>query len=434
MKRKATRRQALATLAITSAVAAAPKLALAGWNMTRKPIRSFGRIYDYLKDGQLRLKEMDRKRITIEDAEFNGEEFINVAWGYCDFVNCHFPASHNIQLAQTANCNFIECEFGPSRNDDRIYLGATRDAVFKRCKFLQGTIGLHGTARFELCEFINLDNNPNHIYSMGGTDVVLKECTAHNYAWRGSEKLTLNSCEMKKGSSRFATGGTKFRPEFFLIDSTFEDAEEILWGIDLKNLTISRCVAEGPFRAQGLIVEEMALYEELTRGFFDFSGVSYHGKLRIRNCVFSTTGKRAENNEEHVFVVNGMGAVDTLIESVVCRSDKPANLSGAYAETTANIFKTPLKNEICVIRNCKIPYVQLNWMHTKRLRLENCEIGQLEIRNGQIGSLEIKNTKYERLDISGAVVEDYAIERLASGVIIDTGSNYDSATGKAKKK
>jgi hypothetical protein len=73
-------------------------------------------------------------------------------------------------------------------------------------------------------------------------------------------------------------------------------------------------------------------------------------------------------------------------------------------------------------------------MHTKRLRLENCESGQLEIRNGQIGSLEIKNTKYERLDISGSIVEDYAIDRLASGVIIDTGSNYDKATGKAKKK
>ncbi|MDR3159936.1 MAG: hypothetical protein LBU11_13250 [Zoogloeaceae bacterium] len=127
-----------------------------------------------------------------------------------------------------------------------------------------------------------------------------------------------------------------------------------------------------------------------------------------------------------------MGAVDTLIENVVCRSDKSANLGGAYAVTTADIFKTPIKNELCVIRNCKIPYVQLNWMHTKHLRLENCEVGQLEIRDDQIGKLEIVKTKFDCLDLSRTAATEYALD--ASGEIIDTGSNYDKATGKARKK
>jgi hypothetical protein len=405
----------------------------------RRPISGFGRIYDYLKDVDLRLKEIGKKRITIEDAEFAGEEFINGYWGFYDFVNCHFAATHNITLIQLAECTFTECEFGPSRDDDSINFGKGRDSIFRKCKFFMANAGFtKGNARFEQCEFMNKNEDPNHSYAIGGVDLVFVDCKTKNYNMSIPGKLVLQDCTIAR--CRLSSRSSKNTPiiaEFTLADSTFENAEEILWGTKLKNFTMHRCVAEGPFRAQGLIVEEMALYEELTRGFFDFSGVGYHGKLRIQNCVFSTTGKRTKNNEEHVFVVNGAGAVDTLLENVVCRSDKSANLTGAYAVTVKEAFASePLepRNHLYVIRNCKIPYVQLNWVRSKHLRIENCEIGQLEMRDAQIGRLEIKNTKYERLDISRAIVGDYAIERLASGVIIDTGSNYDSATGKAKKK
>ncbi|MDR3158252.1 MAG: hypothetical protein LBU11_04410, partial [Zoogloeaceae bacterium] len=96
--KKLPRRQALKALAMTGVAAALPGLAAGAGMGKRKPIREFGRTYDYLKDVDLRLKEIDKKRVTIENAEFSGEEFINGYWGYYDFVNCHFPASHNIQL------------------------------------------------------------------------------------------------------------------------------------------------------------------------------------------------------------------------------------------------------------------------------------------------------------------------------------------------
>jgi hypothetical protein len=292
-------------------------------------------------------------------------------------------------------------------------------------------VGFGGPADFEACECVNPDPNPNHRYTLNGGKMFLTKCESTNYSYAADELLVLRDCAMRKGSSKLYSN-RKLVADYQLISSTFEDAETILWSSYLKNLTISRCVAKGVFRAQGCVVEDTALYEHLKDGFFDFSGVGYHGKLCVRNCDFNSTGKRAKNEEEHVFVVNGMGAVDTLIENVVCHSDKSANLSGAYAETTADIFKTPPKNEICIIRNCKIPYVQLNWMHTKHLRLENCEIGQLEIRDGQLGKLEIVKTKFDRLDLSRTVATEYALD--ASGEVVNTGSNYDKATGKARKK
>ncbi|MDR2625692.1 MAG: hypothetical protein LBC37_05105, partial [Zoogloeaceae bacterium] len=172
-------------------------------------------------------------------------------------------------------------------------------------------------------------------------------------------------------------------------------------------------------------------------GFFDFSGVGYHGKLHVRNCDFSANGKRAENdvNDEHVFVVNGAGAVDTLLENIVCRSDQSANLIGAFSVTIKEAFASEPpepRNHLYVIRNCKMPYVQLNWARSKHLCLENCEIGQLELRDAQLGKLEIKNTKFDRLDLSRTVAAEYAID--ASGEIIDTDSNYDKATGRAREK
>jgi hypothetical protein len=427
----------LKALALSGVTAALPKLTHARsiFGRKRKPIREFGRVYDYLKDAQLRLKERQKERIVIENAEFNGEEFINVAWGYCDFVNCHFPASHRIRLTQLANCNFIECEFGPTRSDDSINFSDCREVVFWRCKFNMGNVGCTvGDARFEQCECVNPDPDPNHSYVVSGDRATLVNCLATNYGWRATEKLILQGCTMNKGSAELLSGGAKYRPDIELINSTFENAEEILWGAKVKNFTMSRCIAKGAFRAQGLIVEDTALYEHLKEGFFDFSGVGYHGKLRVRNCDFSATGKRAENdvNDEHVFVVNGAGATDTLLEESMCRSDKSANLTGAYSVTTRESFKSKPRNTLYVIRNCKIPYVQLNWVRSKHLRLENCEIGQLEIRDGQIGKLEIVNTKFDRLDLSRTVAAEYALD--ASGEVVDTGSNYDKATGKAGRK
>jgi hypothetical protein len=403
--------------------------------MTRKPIREFGRTYDYLKDVDLRLKEIDKKRVTIENAEFSGEDFINGYWGYYDFVNCHFPASHNIQLIQTVGCNFIECEFGPSRDDDRIAFGICRDVVFKRCVARAGSISFAGSASFEACEFDSLNPDPNHGYVTSGADISLMKCRATHYAWLGSKKLTLSNCSFS-GTGKLLDGTLRHDAlgvaDFLITSSTFENAEEILWGTKVKNLTISRCVAKGIFRTQGLVVEDTALFEHLKEGFFSLASTSFYGKLHVKNCTFSTPGKSTvEDTPDYLFICSGRIPREVLVERVVCKGSDACNLTSAH--DGGNYFFTEKhKNEVFIVRDCQIPYLKINWLKTKHLRLENCEIGQLEIRDGQLGKLEIVKTKFGRLDLSRTVATEYALE--VSGEVVDTGSNYDKATGKARKK
>jgi hypothetical protein len=399
--------------------------------MTRKPIREFGRTYDYLKDVDLRLKEIDKKRVTIEDAEFSGEDFINGYWGYYDFVNCHFPASHNIQLIQTVGCNFIECEFGPSRKDDSIGFGVCRDVLFRRCKFSMANVGFGGPADFEACECVNPDPDPNHRYTLNGGKMFLTKCESTNYSYAADELLVLRDCAMRKGSSKLYSN-RKLVADYQLISSTFEDAETILWPSYLKNLTISRCVAKGIFRTQGCVVEDTALFEHLKEGFFSLASTSFYGKLHVKNCTFSTPGKSTvEDTPNYLFICSGRIPREVLVERVICKGSDACNLTSAH--DGGNYFFTEKhKNEVFIVRDCQIPYLKINWLKTKHLRLENCEIGHLEIRDGQIGKLEIVKTKFARLDLSRTVATEYALE--ASGEVVDTGSNYDKATGKARKK
>ncbi|MDR1850335.1 MAG: hypothetical protein LBQ75_09875, partial [Zoogloeaceae bacterium] len=79
-----TRRRFLASL-LSLAAAPAEGLSLFG----KKKVSDLGKVYEYLKDAKLRLKEVDTQRITIKNVIFFYEEF-NSSWEYCDFVNCEF--------------------------------------------------------------------------------------------------------------------------------------------------------------------------------------------------------------------------------------------------------------------------------------------------------------------------------------------------------
>ncbi|MDR2626383.1 MAG: hypothetical protein LBC37_08635, partial [Zoogloeaceae bacterium] len=397
-----------------------------------------GRIHEYLVSARLRREERQQERIVIENAEFSGEAFINVAWSDYDFLHCHFPASHHIFLTQLTNCNFIDCEFGPSANNDAMQLGECRDVVFKRCKFNRGSVVFHGKARFESCEFYNKESSPPHAriivhpYILAGDEVTLVKCRKKgNFTWRGDKRLLLQDCVFGKsgrlGSGKRITGYpreddihkefTDHLPDFSFLDSTFEDAEEVLWGAKLKTLTVRRCVAKEVFRMQGLVVGEATLFEHLREGFFDLAGVSFEGKLSVKNCVFSATGKMmgSPKGATWSFVCAGGVPKEALFERIVCRSDKAANLTAIEDGVVRDLANPDFANEVFIVRDCQIPYLKINWLKTQHLYLENCEIGQLEIRDAQIGKLEIKNTKFERLDLSRTVAAEYAID--ASGEI-----------------
>ena len=83
----------------------------------KKPIKQFGKVYDYLLDHELRTEEMRDGIIQVVDADFSDEQFINGTWKNFHFKKCYIPASHFIQQTETLGCMFMSCEFGPGRLD-----------------------------------------------------------------------------------------------------------------------------------------------------------------------------------------------------------------------------------------------------------------------------------------------------------------------------
>jgi hypothetical protein len=400
--------------------------------MTRRKISEFGRVYDYLNDVKLRLKEIGKDRVTIEGAEFAGSEFLNGYWGFYDFVNCHFAATHNIQLVQLAECTFTDCEFGPSADNDTLDFGKGRKVVFKHCKFYKANAGFsEGDALFNQCECDNPNTDPNHGYGLSGPDITFYKCKTKNYTLLSGQKLTLQSCTIDGDFSSRHIINTPATAEFAFLNTTFKEHDKMLWGVALKNLTIRGCVAEGSgFYTQGSDVTGTMILENLTEGYFDTSGGGPDEKLIVRNCSFKKVSETG-----FYFRCTGGYSKETVIERIsVPDSNAPVNLTGAGDKTTEKFRLPKTQNHLFVVRNSKIPHLKINWLQSLHLRIENCEIGKLEIRDGLIGLLEIKNSRIATpLDIANTFADEYAISDY-KGDIISTGSNYNKATGKATGK
>ncbi|MDR0234245.1 MAG: right-handed parallel beta-helix repeat-containing protein, partial [Zoogloeaceae bacterium] len=125
----------------------------------RRRIRDFGRIYDYLKDVDLRLKEAGSQRITIKDADFSGEKF-NDEWGYYDFVDCKFVGAYSIQLNWLVDCTFTNCSFkgifGLGHAEDVKFLNCSVDGESHVAFFSEST-----DLVFEDCRFTNSNYDRN---------------------------------------------------------------------------------------------------------------------------------------------------------------------------------------------------------------------------------------------------------------------------------
>jgi len=159
----------------------------------KKPIRQFGKIYDYLKDDEL-ARELGKKRLMIRGADFSGERFNGVQWQYFDFIDCNFEGAYSIHLEWLTNSTFTNCLF-----HGHFGLGHARDVRFLRCKVIgSSTVSFFNQSTnlvFEDCEFFNPNSDPNHrgaVFSDG--EMALVRCQARNFTWAGYKKLTLRNC------------------------------------------------------------------------------------------------------------------------------------------------------------------------------------------------------------------------------------------------
>ena len=407
-------------------VAGASMLGASGFRLGKKKIRDFGKIYDYLRDGHLRAKELGRQRITVKNAKFTGSPKIQgTSWQYFDFVDCEFTGQYSISLEWLTDSTFTNCDF-----KGLFGLGDADDVKFVNCT-AKGESILSFEARsrglvFEQCSFVNKLRDRNHVGAiMCNGEVSFIDCTAEGFALDGYKKLTLRRCTTR--SAELGTASTGLYDDisqmpysdFLLEDCDFTRGVEMV-NAKLNSLTMRNCKISifNPFRS---IVRGDVLIEGIKEGHLSLLNNDFQGKLTVRNSSFFHSYKG------YCFRCLGIVATNTLIENIVCGSD-PVNVSGASSSMTEEKRLPRTRNKSFVIRDCKIPRLHVDWAQTEHLRIENCQLGHLFIRNGRIGKLEIIDCSLMHLDVSDTQVQSQDVRipeggKISGHVTVTKGSN-----------
>jgi uncharacterized protein YjbI with pentapeptide repeats len=369
----------------------------------KKRARDLGKVYKYLQDGFLRVKEIGEQRITIENAIFSGEDFNGSSWGYCDFVDCEFTGQYKIRLDWLVNCTFTDCHF-----NGIFYFGGAYNTKFLRCSAKgESILSMAEDSRnmvFEKCSFVNTLRDRNHV---GGIlchgEILFIDCKAEGFALKGSKKLTLRHCttisaELDTAASGLYRDKSQMPYSDFLLENCDFSRGVEMSNAKLNSFTIRNCKL-GVFEPFRPVIRDFALIEGIREGNLDLSSSRVHGKLTVKNCSFF------KPHDGHSFWCPGVHAEHTLIENVVCGSH-PVNISGLPIEMTEEERLPKTLNKSFIIRGCNIPHLHVDWAQTEHLRLENCTIDTLLIRNGRIGKLEIIDCSLKKLDVSNTQVQE----------------------------
>jgi len=390
---------------------------------TRKPIKEFGKLYEYLKDHDLREKEQSTGHLDIRDADFSGatfeDGFIGI-WKNFIFTNCLFPASAAFQLEETTGCIFKMCEFGPGRKDVAMDFGVMKNCRFQKCKFKNGNIGLRkGEGSFTNCEFENTTSREySWNYFIAGNSLLLTNCKFENYDVAGDTKLHMKNCDFNPSGHGSLHSGHEYRADFILENTRITNASEILWNKKINNLTLHGCQVEGTFSAQQSHIKDSITLEKLKVGTYHINRSGTEKKIIVRDCHFSEVNEKTT----YLFSCSGDFAAEFLMERVEGTNVAAINLTGASSKTTEKFRTEETRNQTFTLRGCKIPHLMVHWLQTYNLVIENCEIGKLEIPNGRIGNVTIKNTKFDSLDLTNTLAGKFDIQ--PSGKIVTAGSNY----------
>jgi uncharacterized protein YjbI with pentapeptide repeats len=367
-------------------------------------IQDFGKIYTYLWNAKLRIEETGKQRIVIKDADFH-LKFKHVSWGYFDFVDCDFESNYDITLDWLTNCTFTDCRF-----HGNFGWGQVEDVRFRHCKIIGKSGETHFGSDwktknlvFEDCEFSNSNDDPNYLCSAGSAgEVMFIGCKGKNFAFKGSRKLTLRQC-ITQAMSFDTASPAKFVGEMEQMpysDFLIEDCD-LRGGAYMSNAQLNSFVFRRnrmkEFALGGADIKGNALIEDIKEGFLH-AAAGYQGKLVIRNCNFPGTEERKYSLE-----VSACIPTHTLIENVTCGC-KPVDIVRRNKPRTK--WADPPQSKLIVVKNCKIPHLQANWVQTEHLKIENCEFDSLHIEDGRIGKLEIIGCTLSRLNVSRTQVKE----------------------------
>jgi uncharacterized protein YjbI with pentapeptide repeats len=376
-----------------TSILSAPILTACSMTTRKKSIREFGKIFEYLKDPELRNKETGTSLLLIEAAEFSGEDFQYVDWHNITFKSCDFIGAYQIKLSQSTDLHYEDCRFSGIFG-----YGKSKRVRFLRCAWTDGSVAFAGEQStdvvFESCLFVGVNSNPNHWGAVGSDgDAEFIKCTARMFNLAGHANLTIRECQLedvscspqaRESGGVFANArieNSELRGEFDMVNADLESLtlrDTTIAALDLTNATIKGDI----------------LMERIKGGSVK-AIVKGARRITVKDCQFMPP-----SNEKFVFALAGDKVTEVLVEntSIVGDGDMIADIGGGP------------KSVSTVFRDSRISRLDLQYIHTAHLTMQNVVVGTAQLSGARIGTMELDSASFDQaLDLSGAQILDFKL-------------------------
>lgn len=397
-----------------ASMSAMPSIALlTGCPMSKSNITSFGKVYKYLSDPELRRKETGDQEMIVKGALFSGARFQYLTWRNIKFVDCDFAGGYEIKLDAMENCSFEGCKIVGIHE-----FGTMSNVQFYKClsggaSVWGGNIGSKGVT-FDSCQFIGDTADQNHQGGIGTYgEVTFVNCKIKWFAVTGYTKLVLKSCECEsvRTSLNNEQTGSAVLIENCKLRGTFDMVPASLQSLTIRDTQIDVLDLTGASVKGDVVMERV-------------KGGTIKAGILARNFTLKDSQVYGPS-DQRVFVMGIEGAEQFLIDNVQFASGLQDQVGlGAGRPLEANEWSVVPRNKRAVIRNSKLPRVDASWLETQHLQLQGNEIGSLDLSNSRIGQLEISgNTISRGVDFSHTQAKQANVQRLRGDQAKLEGSN-----------
>lgn len=389
---------------------------------SKKNIREFGKIFQYLKDPELRKKEIGDALLTIEGAEISGESFQYVDWNHILFKNCDFVGAYQIKIGNSTDVRYEDCRFSGIFG-----YGKTNRVHFLRCAWTDGSIGYAGEKStalvFESCRFVGTNPDRNHWGGVGSDgEAEFIGCTAKYFVIEGHAKLTLRQCEFEdmKCTPRSKESGGVFAD--VLIEDCKLRGDFSMVPADFQSLTIRGTLIEGTFDMTNAMVKGDILMERMTGGAIKAGIKEGARSFTLRDSQIKGDGQRVCNIYAGAFQ-------HVLMENVVFgrAEGQPVGVGGGYEPDDKK--PQPVLTQSLILKNVKVPSWRSARLNAATVRIERSEFLEGNFKEGRVDTLELVDVSVgSSIDFTGTQVREFKqsgttdLKKLGRGLKLE-GSN-----------
>ncbi|RQO63754.1 hypothetical protein DBV14_02515 [Variovorax sp. KBW07] len=372
---------------------------------TNKNIRDFGKIFDYLKDPELRKKEVGNAKLTVEGAVFSGEKFEDVEWHDIHFKNCDFVGAYELKPKSSTNVLYEDCRFSGVFG-----YGKALALHFLRCAWAPESNAYAGEGSrgvlFESCKFVGGSTDPNHWGAVGSDgEAEFVKCTANMFNLDGHSKLVIRGCELDNvicSPSARESGGVSSE---MLIETSTLRGRFRMTNADLVSLTVRDTLIEGSLDMNNAKVKGDVLIERVQGGVIR-GYVKHANSFTVRNSKIMGDG-------QDVFEAYAGGIKTIEIDGTVFGSGTAKGGNSTDGVTIGGgIGNDPAKpkprvTERLTIRNSTIPQLNVDHIQAAEVHIENCDFAEANLSNSLLGVLRLDNARFAgALDMSNTRVRD----------------------------